>query len=218
MVEENLKQRKKDNLDLLENYLWETFQYDNEEVIEDLNVDLIVLMSDDPEFKRSLEKTLYNNQQKITSKKMQLQDKNVEPTVENWLKHFIRKQGTEKFDNVMLSKFLAESKNVKKLNNEEKQLVRKLFNLYGNLKFFPDSIRKNDPDNVEIFPLKQNWKQQKTNDQNRIKEKESDPSIGKSQQTGVNKIEELQKYKEKCPEGSLERKAIEVEIEKLSKG
>jgi hypothetical protein len=221
MTAENLKQRKEDNLDLLKNHLVEALQYSDEDLIRDLNADLIVLMTEDMEFKVSLEKALYNNEQKITNKKFQLQDKEEKPTVGNWLKHFIKEEGTEKFDKVTLSKFLAESENAKRLDAEERKMIRKLFNLYRNLKFFPDSIRKSDPHDWEIFPFED---QRNNNDGERAPEKQYDktqrPSLSDAERKSrgaVDRAEELKRYKEKYTEGSLERKAIEGEIERLEK-
>lgn len=219
------EQRKKDNVDLLQNYAVETLEHGNEEAIRDLNADIIVLITEDSEFKRRLENALYNNQQKLTNKEFRLEERPARPTVGNWLKHFIKEEGTEKFNSVTLSQFLTESPNAKKLDEHEKSLVRKLFGLYGNLKFFPDSMKGSNKDDWEIFPLEEQDGEQKGKDQqppqslSNVEQKVSGSQKNNDRSTKTtSRLEQLRKYRDQYPEGSLERKAVEGEIEELENG
>ena len=129
MAEEdkNLKQREEDNLELFQYYLLEVLQkiaddpdFEEAEILTDINRDVISLFDDDPDFQKKLENSLYKNQQKLTSKKFLLAGKPAKPTIGNWIRHFIKKEGTEMFDNVVLSRFLSHSENVKR--SEERRV------------------------------------------------------------------------------------------------
>lgn len=123
------------------------------EIIDDYNGILMILMDKDQTFKRNLEMSLYENQENLTSKKITLVDKQVEPSVANWLKDFIAKNGSNFFDNVILSQYVINSENGKKLNIEEKKLVTKLLSLYRNLKFFPQSLAGIPSEQWQIIPI-----------------------------------------------------------------
>lgn len=155
-----VKNKKEDSLELFRFYLKELLEMaggelndEDKEILRELNWDIIILFDEDPDFQKSLENALYKNKQKLTFKKFTLEDKPVRPTIENWIKHFIKSQGTDMFDNMVISKFLSSSENVKRLDNKEVALVRLLLRLYRNLKFFPDSMEGEEPEKWEIIPL-----------------------------------------------------------------
>jgi len=114
---------------------------------------LMVLVSEDKDFKKDLEDALYVNHQTLTEKNIFVSSKSVKPTVANWLKDFIDKNGTAYFDEVKLSEYVTNSNNAKKLSKKEKELLGKLLHLYRNLKFFPQSMGNRPMEQWELIPL-----------------------------------------------------------------
>lgn len=181
-------------------------QPEDAELTENYNITLMRMMLEDDSFRVELAKALQNNQEKLTFKKFELDGKPKRPTVANWLVDFIKQFGAEMFDNLNLSRYLINSKNAKLLDENEKELVKKLLLLYRNLKFFPESMKDRIVGEWEIFPIEQ------------------EESLGKirTEKIGIPKseeereLEELKKLAEQFPEGSLERRAVEEEISKIS--
>ena len=160
--ENTIKTRENDNLELFENYLVDVLERgvgetdaEDKQILVDLNRDIIALFDDDPDFQKKLENALYRNQEKLTSKKFELEGEQKRPTIGNWLKHFIKREGTQMYGNVTLSRFLSNSSNVKRLDKKEVDLVRALLVLYRNLKFFPKSMEGVDPEKWEIVPIRE---------------------------------------------------------------
>lgn len=159
---DTIKTREEDNLELFENYLVSVLKKgvgevdaEDKQLLIDLNRDVISLFDDDPDFQKKLENVLYRNQEKLTSQKFVLGEQNKRPTVSNWIKHFIKEEGTEMYGDVTLSGFLSNSPNVKRLNEKEVALVRALLVLYRNLKFFPKSMEGVSPEKWEIIPIRE---------------------------------------------------------------
>jgi hypothetical protein len=122
--------------------------------IDDYNETLIALLDSDPQFRKRLENALYENQQVLTGKKFVIENKPKLASVGNWLKDFIKQNGTDKFDNVVLTQFVSNSPNGRVLDQAEKDLLRKLLVLYRNLKYFPDSLKDLPVEDWQIIPAK----------------------------------------------------------------
>lgn len=101
----------------------------------------------------NLLKIFYSNQEKLTGREFILDGRQTEPTVANWIRDFIKSEGSDIFNELALSKYLINSANAKLLNEEEKKLLRKLLALYRNLKFFPESLADLPPEEWEIIPM-----------------------------------------------------------------
>jgi len=123
------------------------------DVLNDYNGVLMALIEKDRGFRKSLEEAIYENQQRIGEKQINLQGKSVKPTVGNWLQDFIAENGTNIFNNVVLSNYLTKSKNTKNLSQEEKVILNKVLVTYRNIKFFPNSLAEVSPDRWGIIPL-----------------------------------------------------------------
>ncbi|MBU0636829.1 MAG: hypothetical protein ABH818_03160 [Patescibacteria group bacterium] len=173
-------------------------------VVEEFNLTIFYILAHDLNFKKELENALYSNQEKITSKEFILDNKQHSPSIANWLKDFIQKNGSQMFDNLVLSQYIVNSENAKKLDIKEKDLLRKLLVLYRNLKFFPDSMPSDDGEGWEIIPTD---KQEED-----LTKVEKDPVLPKSKEE--KRQEELRALANQYPENSLERKAVEEEIKK----
>ena len=223
-------------IDILNNSLASLINDGSEGALINLNGGLIYLLYNVDGFKNLADKAIITNPQKITHKKFSLDAKELSPSVENWLKHFILVQGTGMFNNLELTKFISESDNGKRLNDGEKRAVSKLLQTYRNIKFFPRSMQDLPPEQWEIIPI------EKKEEPSRV------PKIDKTQKSGREALidelkgnindyaqgslereileEETEKDREhhkllllakKYPEGSLERKAVEDEIGKLER-
>ena len=123
------------------------------EIIDDYNGVLIILMEKDGNFRRGLEEALYENQEPLGQNRLIIEGKSLAPTTANWLRDFIFKYGTDLFTNVVLSEYLTNSENVKKLSPEEKKILAKLLMLYRNLKFFPQTLAEMPEELWEIIPI-----------------------------------------------------------------
>lgn len=254
--EENLK-----NLDEVLDDLEKNFSLDDEEVVilNFLEKDLVELLKDDDfsgrrqingsiihllkNKKDSLNKftrAFLNNQEKLTSNSIILDGKKQEPTIANWIKHFIKENGSEMFSNISLVKYLTSSPETVSLNDGDKKVLKRMLKLYRNLIFFPDSMKDIPMINWEILPIESDISlanQEKkikpniTKNNNIQRNVQLSDSINKSLNItpetikkptpqlnlADQELEVLQKMLKKYPNKSLERKAIEGEIKKRKK-
>lgn len=170
-----------------------------------INQRIFYILSKDINFKKELERDLYSNQEMLTSVNLNLDGQVVKATVSNWLKDFIGDNGSGIFDSVILSKYLTQSENAKKLNVPEKKLVSDLLEFYRNLKFFPESMPSDNGDGWEIFSIEKN-----DNGMSKARTVSGPP---KSEEERI--IGELEKMSIQYSQGSLEKKVIEEEIKKI---
>src|SRR3989339_804382 len=172
---------------------------DNNKQLKDEIIDIIVY---DNIFKKELENSLYKSSAKLTNKELLLDGDAHIPNVQNWLSDFIKQYGSGFFDNVTLSRYITFSENVKKLDENEKNLVKKLLQLYRNLKFFPDSMKDIPVDDWEIVPI------------DKFVVKKHSELSGPPKTKGEKEIEKLRQEEGDYAENSLERKMLEEEVEK----
>ena len=183
----------------------------------------IIVLEERDEFKKNLRNALFNNKEKLTGRKLITNNEEQEPTVGNWIKDYNFSLGTGLIDKLKQSQYLFNSVNVKNLSENEKKRIKILFQLYERLKLSsqtPAGLEEDIPIDDEgrkghirggVFdPADESDKQPKS-------------AIFSNQTNLTNKIGEkselamLQETASKYPVGSLERKAIEEEIKKLSK-
>ncbi|MBU4332163.1 hypothetical protein KKD20_03510 [Patescibacteria group bacterium] len=193
--------------DIFQNRLIETLNGD-EEFKEVLNEELVAQFLSGGELKQGeLLKVLLDNQERITHKNFIIDGRPHSPSIANWLKDFIKVNGSGVFDNLVLTEHITNSENTKILDEQEKMLVKRLFLFYRNLKFFPESMGDLPMEQWEIIPI----------------EKESEGMAkartvsGPPATAAEEKIEELKQEEQKYGKGGLEEKAIEEEIEKEKK-
>jgi hypothetical protein len=195
---------------------------------EELNDVLAYLLADRGEpFRAELEKILLNNNEVLTFSKFMIDGRQTSPVISAWLKNFISEFGSANFDNLTLTKFITNSPNAKMLDEEGKKSVRRLLFLYRNIKFFPQSMPNTTGEGWQILPLDipedEKLSQVKEKIDNRIKEDRveaanlpSREEIKKNEEADKN-IADLRQAAGKYPENSLQRKAVEAEIEKIEK-
>ena len=182
--------------------------------LQDFNIAIFQIFDTDETLADKLENLLYNNQEKLSDHHITMDGHPASPTIANWLKDFIKKYGSDLFDEVALAEYLSQSPNVKQLKPTEKDLIRKVLKLYRNLSFFPDSMEGVPVEQWEIFPVDRNLLPKIANLPKVVEPKEEiDPAIVEKQKV----IFDLQKSLVKYSSTSLEYKAISQEINRLSK-
>jgi hypothetical protein len=142
-------------LDLFNKDLINILKAPSLEAIKRLNGILIFLLNNVNTFPAEIFQALSNNKLKVTNKPLIIDDRKVEPTVANWLKNFIKLNGSDFFDNLVLASYLSKDSNVKNLNDQEKMVLQSLLKLYRNLVFFPENMSDVPVENWEIFPISQ---------------------------------------------------------------
>ena len=177
------------------------FEMSDPEMIREFNQETIVFISENSLAQNDFFKNLMSNQEMIGRNPIWLENKKVDPTIANWLKDFIKEKGSDFFDELILAEYLAVSPNPKNLAIDEKNLLRRLLNLYRNLAFFPESQENLPAEKWQLVPFEEKDQQEKT-----FLEKKED-----------NFRRELEESLRKFQKGSLEYRAASEELERLNK-
>ncbi len=230
-------------IDLFSAHLLEVLASDSSDAIMSLNGGLIYLLNTetDDSFKKDLENALYSNQEKISENRINFEDREVEGTISNYLRDFIKKNGSEFFSGVVLAQYLSNSANTKKLNAQQKHLISQLLKLYRNLSFFPDSMGNLPTVRWQIIPYDEKPKEIPTStakpsgsnklsspskpvvkEVSKITHKEiintaPESVLPNSSENILDELSELNKEILDYPENSLEYKALKQEIERFKK-
>lgn len=216
----DIAQEKVDSLALFRNNLADLLKSEGgEEFIADYNLILISLLSDDQIFKQNLETAFYANSEELTSGRLKSEDNEVPPSIANWLKDFIKENGSEMFDDLALARYLSSSVNAKKLSEEDKNLLRRLLRLYRNLSFFPASMGNAPLASWEIIPVERGEEETTPKAAPAV----STPKTTKAQAPAgslspINKeLSEMEDMLEKYKPNTLEHKAVKQEISRFKK-
>jgi len=126
---------------------------DNPDYYADLNIIAFQVFNDDPNFEDKAVEALYGNQEVLTKKPFIVNGNNQPATAANWIKDFIKENGSDLFDNLVLSRYFSISVNARILDPEEKKIISKLLKLYRNLVFFPESMKGIPVERWELFPI-----------------------------------------------------------------
>lgn len=140
-------------IDLFKSDLSHLLTSKNKELTEGLNLSIIVLLFQDSSFKKLLVDIILSNKEEITSNKIMIGGKIKSPTIANWVNDFVKNVGVSDIDSLKISNFLVYGDNVRKISDNEKNILRKLLTLYKNLKFFPESMGDSPVDEWEIIPV-----------------------------------------------------------------
>lgn len=191
--------------------------------IQDFNIAIFQIFNVDENLAEKMESLLYVNQEKVSDHHITLDGHPASPTMANWLKDFIKKYGSDLFDEVALAEYLSQSPNIRQLKPTEKDLVRKVLKLYRNLSFFPESMDGVPLEQWEVFPVDRSLLTQVPK-----KSLTPPPTITETTTENISPAEpvvtekqkvifDLQKALTKYSANSLEYKAISQEINRLSK-
>jgi len=194
---------------------------------ENINFSIFSLFSKNGALQENLSNILLENQEIITSERIIIEEKESSATISNWLKDFIKINGSEMFDELKMAEYLSSSVNAKKLKQADKDLLRRLFKLYRNLSFFPDSMGNNPIEDWQIIPVdrveankkvsKPGVFQDALDDNQPIISSVPSPAPLNTQKLEDIPLDELKAALTQYAHGSLEYKAVKQEIEHLKK-
>lgn len=150
--EKSLRVGKEEILNIFNKRVRETLKA-SPDTIRGLNIVIFKLLNSNEDLEEKIINLLYNNDETLTITRLILDEREVAPTISNWLKDFIKLNGSELFDDLVLAQYLSTSVNTKKLSRVEKELVGKLLKLYRNLAFFPESMDNLALEDWQIIPV-----------------------------------------------------------------
>ncbi len=205
-------QEEKIVLHFLEKEIYSILEASDHSGRQKLNGSIIILLLNKDDFQGKAVRAFLSNKEELGSNKINLEGQKLPPTISNWIKHFIKENGSEIFSNIKLAKYLADAENVKALDEKDKKVLRKVLKVYRNLSFFPDSMAKNPIENWEIIPI-----EPELSSSHKKKLPEKKKIEIKKEDLKDEDLLTLESMREKYPEKSLERKAIELEIKKRKK-
>lgn len=117
------------------------------------NFRIFDILEKDINFKRELERLLYDNNERVTANNIVVSGQTVAPTIANWLRDFINTAGSANFNSVVFSNYLVNSANTKNLTPEERSILADLISVYKNLKFFEEEVEGKEIDDWRILPF-----------------------------------------------------------------
>lgn len=136
---------------LIENHFTTVFEiikiYEFYDLWEKVEAKLVGMLryEDRDAFKRKLRDALLKNNELITEKNIVVNEKEVEPTIANWLKDYNSSLGVGPVEKLKQAQYLSSSKNIQKVANGEKKKLIYLFNFYERLKlssYSPEGIEE----------------------------------------------------------------------------
>lgn len=135
--------------DLFRYHLAGVLDFENLDILDRLERKFSILSWDyRDKVKGDLIRSLQNNNEQLTSRNIKTEEKELPPTVANWVKDFVRNigtAGTDKIDNLKKSQYLTNNPNINVLKDEEKKKVGSLLRIYENLKISSLSPEGTDP-------------------------------------------------------------------------
>ena len=208
-------------MDLFRNHFSQIYKMPDYDFGQKLKAFLLgfIVFQDRDNFKKDLRQALLNNQEKLTGKKIIINNQEKIPTVGNWILEYNSNLGSGEVDNIKRIRYFTNSKNIKNLDEKEKARVKTLLDLYERLKLssftlegLEEDIPVDEPGHIGIIrngvfePFRE-----ENIDYQPVKVQAA--TVVKSGQE--NNLEELKQMAAGYPAGSLERKAVEEEIDKL---
>jgi hypothetical protein len=199
----SIEDGKKEIVGIFQNKLID--EINGREITKDIvNQRIFYILSKDLSFQDTIKKSILNNEELVAEKRFLVNDKKQQSTVGNWIRDFIENTGSDMVDNIGISKYITNSRNVKLLNDEKKGLVKNIVKTYLNIAFFPDSMTSDNVEEWEIVPIK------KIIDENdKTKRK-----VGTPKSVDEKELEKLEEMEDNYEEGSLEKLVLDEEIEK----
>ena len=203
---------------LLKNHFEIVYDIDYYNIWEKLKINLVAIYDLDKrdEIKKQIKNTLLNCNRKILEKKKYNKFLNFPLSVQDWLKDYNVNLGFKDVDNLKRAQYLINSENTKRLNSEDRNKIKILFDLYEKLKISSNSQKGFEESvpmmiNGKFVIFKDGETEEVSNDLF-----EMIRSIKIKDDSG-NNFAELKQMLNKYPSGSLEYKVIQEEIEKLNR-
>ncbi|TSC55588.1 MAG: hypothetical protein G01um101418_833 [Parcubacteria group bacterium Gr01-1014_18] len=94
------------------------------------------------------------NSERVTTNRIRLEGKEVEPTVANWIADFIKTMGLERLTSLKRAQYMGTSANAIKLTPEEKEKVNTVLEFYRLLRGFPQTFEGVPPERWFLIPIK----------------------------------------------------------------
>lgn len=152
---EDVKKEQQEYLELFKKRLQVVLDMEDKVSLAVINHRLIVTLDkSDQRFLNDLKRTFLTNSEKYTKDKILVNDKLVEPNIQNWLldfKNFL--QGDQVVSKLLIAQYIASNQNVSKLDKENKQRVAKLLDTYYMIDQLPKSLTDLPVDQWYIFPI-----------------------------------------------------------------
>lgn len=104
------------------------------------------------ELKAKLREAILKNKAKVTKNKIKIGSIDHDSTISNWLKDYYSKLGVEQINALALNQYLVNDENTKKLNEAEKNRLKKIFNLFEHLKSSSTELKGLEENFVAILP------------------------------------------------------------------
>ncbi|GEM_PF-4743699 len=123
-----------------------------------LNDTAIFLMTTREGYATLLANDLLLNQQQLGTSKIIREGKEFTQTVEQWLRDVIATVGIEHMTTITLAKYAAENQNAKKLNTEEKDILRSVLEMYRVLSTYPEGFSKLSREEWMVIPFRKEEK------------------------------------------------------------
>lgn len=129
-----------DVIKLFSEHWKEQFEMENYDLMDAFRRKLagVVLIADRDTLKQRVRQALLNNEQMITSKKITIkilsENKEVNPTVANWLKDYNQQIGGGQTTKVEQARYLTVGKNINLVDSKEREILTLLFQFYEFLK------------------------------------------------------------------------------------
>ncbi|MFH1564237.1 MAG: hypothetical protein ABIC82_00055 [bacterium] len=132
--------REQEVINLFNNHFKEAFEleyYDLQETLRGVLAAMPVFKHRD-EVKQKIKQALLNNSQVITSQKLKMkigeEEKEIAPTVGNWLRDYNKKAGGGRVSKVAQARYITNNRNIKVLDEDERKIVVTLIEFYEFLK------------------------------------------------------------------------------------
>jgi len=222
----------KNILDLFTNNLRGAFTIPNYNLWENLKKYLIGIPDYDSRdrIKLEIKNILLKNKTKVTKSNLILNQKEVTGTIENWLADYHINVGTGVVDRLAFEQYFINSPNIKELSPDESSRLKSLFQFYERLKLSSKSPQGFEEDVlIDVNGELKLWHEGRLEDfdpavKKIIDEMEKAGYLKDAEIASTNirnnksNIEDLKQMLNKYPAGSLERKVIEEELEKMEGG
>ena len=220
-------------LDLLESHLAVMLEIPEYNLWENLKKYLVVFYDykERDRIKNEIKNILIKNKARITKTNLLLDNRETAGTLDNWLRDYHIYLGLGPADRLKFTEYFVSSLNIKRATTEEKERIKFLFNFYEKLK-----LSSNSPQGFEEKVLMkingklQIWKDGRLEnlDPVAVKAVEDLEARGffkeeikaENKIVGVgntNDIEELKQLAANYPADSFERKAVEEEINRVTR-
>jgi len=209
-------------IDLFRNHFRQIYKMPDYDLGQKLKAFLLgfIVFQDRDNFKKDLRQALLVNQEKLTSKKLIINNQEKMLTVGNWILDYNSSLGSGIADNLKRTQYFINSSNIKKLDKEERNRVKLLLDLYERLKLssftlegLEEDIPVDEPGHIGIIRngVFEPYKEEDLNYQP-VKF-----AVAAVNQGAENNLEQLKQLAAQYPAGSLERKAVEEEISRITR-